>query len=593
MNKVTITIKNIETSTAHNGSLTAKVRMSDNQSFFLHSRYSPEQEAKDWLKQFDLQPNTAYLVMGFGLGYHVKELLNNLPKNSYIYILEHNKGQNTVEIAHHYFPKKECKWMTDERISCFLGEQVRVVAGYIIGDTFKKKIRKFTVCKNFPAIQMFTEFYLQFEKELLSKIEELFWIKYQFPLISGLNCMENIFKNIPYMWSNPGINKLSEKFKNIPAIIVSSGPSLNKNIEELKKYTDKAIVICSGSAVGALHKHNIIPHFLTVLDPYEASYADVEKHMNKVTALLTYCDVHHKVVSHYIGQRFFCNDPAINLGKLGDFLPSTASFNKNVSVAALAFELAVYIGANPIVFIGQDLSFIPTCARADGANGHQPLDLPDENYVYVKGQQGEILKSIMCFKELLDYFIMRFAEIKQRTIINATEGGVYMDGALHMTLNEVGERYILGQEQHDFSSNIQEIVDKFEPQYYTEICNYLTQLLTCIENLQTSAEQCFINAEEMGENEYIKQMDKYFEDVKRSLIYLHIKYFQTLFQLLFHEQCDSVEFHDEFSIKLDIKNKIVEMVNLLEQYIAESLQVIHTIHNGQDEKEDKKNAKIS
>lgn len=572
-----ITIENVEMATAHNGSLTAKVTMSNRSPFFLHSRYSPEQEAKDWLKQIDLKPNTAYLVMGFGLGYHVKELLNNLPENSYIYILEHDKTQNTIGIARQYIPKKQSKWMSDERIACFSGEQIRIIAGYIVCDMFKKQIRTITLCKHFPTIQMFTEFYLQLEKELFPKIEQIFWIKYKYSLASGLNCIENTFKNIPYKWSNPGINELCDAFKNVPAIIVSAGPSLNKNIEELKKYTDKAVVLCSGSAIRALHKHNITPHFLATIDPFVATYNDFENKMSEKTALIAYADSYHQVVAEYPGQRFFCNDPDVIVSDYDAFLPPTANLNKNVSVAVLAFEFALHIGADPIIFIGQDMSLTPEASHADGVQGDGPEYLIDADSLDVVGHQGEILKTMPAFKELLDYFVMRITYIENRTIINATEGGAYMNGALHMTLHEAGEKYIVGQEKNNVDAIIQKIVDGFKPKYYEEMCNYLIGMLSNIKIFEAKTKENFIETAGMDEETYIRQFDQYFDYVKQSPIYLYIGYFKTVFQLLLYEQRAGMQFEEEYVIKLRIKNNIVDAVTLLQKYVAESLQLIQNM----------------
>jgi hypothetical protein len=49
--------------------------------------------------------------------------------------------------------------------------------------------------------------------------------------------------NIPHILKSSPIDNLYNSFKNKPAIIVSAGPSLNKNINLLKDYQDKAIII--------------------------------------------------------------------------------------------------------------------------------------------------------------------------------------------------------------------------------------------------------------------------------------------------------------------------------------------------------------
>jgi len=59
---------------------------------------------------------------------------------------------------------------------------------------------------------------------------------------------------------------LKDKFKNKPAVILSAGPSLDKNIENLKPYRDKVVVFCVGVAFKTAVKHGIIPDFVAVID---------------------------------------------------------------------------------------------------------------------------------------------------------------------------------------------------------------------------------------------------------------------------------------------------------------------------------------
>jgi len=54
------------------------------------------------------------------------------------------------------------------------------------------------------------------------------------------------------------IKEYKSAFANIPAIVVSAGPALNKNVHLLKELYNKAVIISAGSALtfwkaGALH----------------------------------------------------------------------------------------------------------------------------------------------------------------------------------------------------------------------------------------------------------------------------------------------------------------------------------------------------
>lgn len=70
------------------GVSTAIVRRSDGHEFFLHSRDNPLEEARIFIEGKPIKERTLYVVLGFGLGYHVRELLERIPPSSHIIVVE-------------------------------------------------------------------------------------------------------------------------------------------------------------------------------------------------------------------------------------------------------------------------------------------------------------------------------------------------------------------------------------------------------------------------------------------------------------------------------------------------------------------------
>ena len=54
--------------------------------------------------------------------------------------------------------------------------------------------------------------------------------------------------------------------KDIPAFVVASGPSLNKNIEELKRAKGKSLIVAVDSAIPTLLRNDIVPDLFVTLD---------------------------------------------------------------------------------------------------------------------------------------------------------------------------------------------------------------------------------------------------------------------------------------------------------------------------------------
>ena len=54
----------------------------------LHSRYNPLEEASRLVKTISTRSSLNFLVLGFGLGFHVAELIRNIPPSARVLVVE-------------------------------------------------------------------------------------------------------------------------------------------------------------------------------------------------------------------------------------------------------------------------------------------------------------------------------------------------------------------------------------------------------------------------------------------------------------------------------------------------------------------------
>ncbi|MEE6616748.1 6-hydroxymethylpterin diphosphokinase MptE-like protein, partial [Campylobacter coli] len=80
----------------------------------------------------------------------------------------------------------------------------------------------------------------------------------------ALQGIEQFVYNLPQMITHPSYKELLSKRKGISdtAIIVSTGPSLTKQLPLLKKYASKATIFCADSSYPILAKHGIKPDYV-------------------------------------------------------------------------------------------------------------------------------------------------------------------------------------------------------------------------------------------------------------------------------------------------------------------------------------------
>ena len=164
---------------------------------------------------------------------------------------------------------------------------------------------------------------------------------------------ENYLQNIKFAVSSCPITQFENKF-DIPAVIVSAGPSLTQELEKLKQLYNKALIICAGSAAPVLLKNNITPHLIVSLDGGFENY-DHFKDINYDNIPLFYWPInHYKIQENYRGAKviFQGSQGSDNwYNELIGFEPGIIRTGPSVANAAL--DIACKLTSGPICFIGR------------------------------------------------------------------------------------------------------------------------------------------------------------------------------------------------------------------------------------------------
>lgn len=253
---------------------------------------------------------------------------------------------------------------------------------------------------------------------------------------------ENYVKNIPHILNSDYVNNYMNVFNNKPAIIVSAGPSLDKNIKLLKGNEDKFIIISVGRALKALKKENIKADFTAIIDGSDKMFDVFEESLNENIPLLFNEHSGAKIVEKYNGRKiFFSTREFINADKeiLGC---EPISLFQGGSVAHSCIDFARLLGCDPIVFVGQDLAYTGDKTYSNHSiTSFENNELENETEFYTKGVKEEKVKTnydFNIFRERIEMMIKLYSD---RTFINSTEGGAHIEGTSEMDLKEVIEEY--------------------------------------------------------------------------------------------------------------------------------------------------------
>ena len=171
---------------------------------------------------------------------------------------------------------------------------------------------------------------------------------------------------------NPGVIGLKNKFRDIPCIVVGAGPSLDKNIKYLKKACEKAVILCCDAALKPLLSHDIVPNFVVVLDPQEEIARFLSNVPQSGITLVVPTIVHPNILELWQeGNILFFNKFAPDIPTLVEIqkmVPQVGVLTPGGTVLSVTYDLAFQAGCNPILFVGQDLSYPKKNSHSHGSD---------------------------------------------------------------------------------------------------------------------------------------------------------------------------------------------------------------------------------
>lgn len=402
-------------------------------STYIGSKYNMEREINKFLEKFnnEVNENSIFFIYGFGIGDHIKALREKY--NNKIIVFEPNS--NLYEYI------DELEWLKDEKnievICCEKDNLIRMVSGYINEFNFKS----FEIVSLANYKQIFLEESTEFFKEINEFIVGLA-LEVNTKLHFGKVWFENLIGSIPYIVQGTPADLYENKYKNKPAVIVSAGPSLEKNVDLLKDIDDM-LIISGGRTLPTLIDKKINPHLLVIADTGERNYMLVKDYIDEIdTPLLFFEGSNLNIVKHHKGKKIFFsfNELIFNIAdrKIKPIMTGG-------SVAHVMTSYAAMLGCNPIIFIGQDLAYTDDRIHSkltenrDGSCKYNEMIKNDD--IFIKDVNGNTIRTSI----VLNNYRIKLEKIislnPSITFINATEGGASIKGTLEMKLKEALEKY--------------------------------------------------------------------------------------------------------------------------------------------------------
>ena len=262
--------------------------------------------------------------------------------------------------------------------------------------------------------------------------------------------LEHHLQNLPEMITTASMKELITKSKNTnTAVIVSTGPSLYKQLPLLKEYAPYLTIFCVDASFPILTKHGIKPDIVVTLERVEPT-ADFYKKTPKAAQkdiIFALTSIVHQATTEAItkGIKSFSMRP-FGYTRFFD-LQEYGYAGIGMSAANMAYELIVHSKFERCIFIGQDLAFAPDgrTHSKDAIFGENESQYKKSNNALEKilipayGGNGFVETSVV-WKMFLNFFEKDIAETPyDLEVINSTEGGARIEGTKEIPFQEVLE----------------------------------------------------------------------------------------------------------------------------------------------------------
>ncbi|EOH9591910.1 TPA: motility associated factor glycosyltransferase family protein [Campylobacter jejuni] len=521
---------------------------------------------------------------GFGNGMFYKALCEN---KNHKHIIVFEDELEILALALHLFDfSKELK---NEHLILFHTTSITTaqLATLFMYEYIQKSVKIFNLF-------IHSDFYLKFyahqiqelNKKLIENIRFIVLAKGNDPYDSIIG-IKHMLNNLPKLL-NHGIfqNFLKERKQKVKnAIIVSTGPSLSKQLPLLKKYANKATIFCADSAYPILAKHDIKPDYVCMLerdDIVSKCFDNDFKEFDKGILFILASVVHKEVIEflernnreYMLAHRPLHFAVSLNLKEFG-------YIGVGASVANMAYELAASLRHENIIFIGQDLAY-----AEDGSShpkehiyGNEGEKIRGEVYTLAYGGEKQVRTQLTwnLFRQAFEKDIFWAKEKLKINTYNCTEGGARIEGTIEKPFKETCETLL--------KENLKKPFDKPKILEKNEIKNKFLQtqklLIKNVEQSEKFIKKCQNELKKLDFELSKSQLNlQTLIKIKQNLL-IFFKDFKRL--KLFNELTQAIYYHNECEIMyyevlndLEQNEKIKDFLTSQEKWWLQSFEYLNT-----------------
>ncbi|MCM1083004.1 MAG: DUF115 domain-containing protein [Clostridium sp.] len=580
-NNVITNSEDVSVETAKNGEQIIK-----SHGIYLNSRYNPSAEAQKYMQDEIRLPDEAVLVM-FGLsnGVFAREFLRENNKHNTCIVVEPDIAI-FVEV------------MQNIDITDILSNNRLLLIIYGINEK-RLETKMYELIKSYNmntnqhiTLPRYGQLYAEKLKAMVDALNEQYdkrQVENNTIIGNGAKGCRNTIYNMRFLKGCRSMGDFIGRFPaDMPAVLVSAGPSLVKNVHLLKNVKNRAFIMCTDRAFNLLSSMGIKPDMVIGVD-FEKPVELFHKEELADIPFLADKDFNTKVLEYLKPKDLiFLTNTDSMWGKLFLNAGSTLKgIDAGGSVATIAIGCLARWGFKKIILIGQDLALTGNKEHAGNIQNVPDAEIAKCKYLEdIDGNMIPVRYDLLMYLRWIEDFALKNRHIE---IIDATEGGVKKQNTSVMSFQSAINKYCI--KDYDIKGIIDSVprlfegdkyemvafelermrdnIEKFENDFskVIECCieaarmlsegNYDTKRLRAINDFMANVEDTFINSEEAGFiNKFIAQAEADMADD----FYIEADNEIDEAIRLYHK---SSEYYEK------IVNEIPEIINILDETIVQ------------------------
>ena len=421
----------------------------------LASRHAPREEAINFAEAIDLRDKAVVAILGFGAGFHVAELCTRLGRTGLVVVvepdlallravLERTDWSTALSQANVLlFTGFEPLGRFAER---FAGAEGVLVQGVQIVEHPASRARLAPVVKDFA--------------QHLTETIRAARVTAATGLARSAHTIRSILRNARLYIGGEGIAPLEGIARDRLGIVVSAGPSLRRNLHLLARpgIRERCVIVATQTVLKPLLAEGIRPHFVAALDWHQISrrfYEGLRERDVADTTLILDPQANPVIAESYPGPVRTISAPHLDT-LLGPLAREHGRLPSGATVAHLCYQIARFLGCNPVALIGQDLGFTDGVYYARGtaiddvwAPELNPFNtIENLEWTRIARHRAHLVKrrdvqgksiytdaQMETYLQRFEYFFLQDERRGLRTI-DATEGGVRKAGTEVQSLAE-------------------------------------------------------------------------------------------------------------------------------------------------------------